>query len=49
MSPPSVNRLDPVFFEAGDYRLCRRLSSTAARPHRREKSSKLSVRQAKLT
>jgi hypothetical protein len=31
-----------VFFEAGDYRLCRRLSTTAARRARREKSSKLS-------
>ena len=37
-----VNRLDPVFFEAGDYRLCRRLGTTAARRARREKSSKLS-------
>jgi hypothetical protein len=36
-----ANRLDPVFFETDDYRLCR-LSTTAARRARREKSRKLS-------
>jgi hypothetical protein len=35
-----ANRLDPVFFEADDYRLC--FSTTAARRARREKSRKLS-------